>query len=70
VILLLLKVVVKCALDISGCLTVFSGCVLIRGEEENMREIQLFSCNIRIVPIGWSFQHPIIRDRKGNVCEG
>ncbi|XP_062577634.1 uncharacterized protein LOC134239465 [Saccostrea cucullata] len=35
-----------------------------------MREIRLFSCNVKIVRIGWSqIQHPIIRDRMFRKCE-
>jgi hypothetical protein len=58
-------------LGVFNCKTTFSGCVLIR-REKNMREIQLFSCNIpiRIVPIRWSLQNTVIRDRNNKICKG
>lgn len=51
-------------------LSSFAGCVQVCGTE-NMREIKLFSCDVRIIRIGeWSGQHPIIRDRNKNKCIG
>lgn len=48
----------------------YSSCVTIFGSE-NMREITVFSCNVRIFKIHWpEMQNPIIRDRQRTICKG
>ena len=48
----------------------YSSCVTIFGSE-NMRDITVFSCNVRILKIHWpEMQNPIIRDRQRNICKG